>query len=102
MAEPTKIYKLYDDEFEMIINIKQLKEFAFEQLKEKINTCDDEEIEDDIKMYIAEEYKEKVRDIIKLFPNDNAVMQILQNATDELIIETLKLRYYDVQTIEVR
>lgn len=98
--KPTSnVYKVSDDEWEDIMGSEQLRDFALTQAVEKINTSDDEEIEDDIDSYISDNYKDKVREIFKLFPNQKAVEEQL---TDELAIEILKLRYFDVEKLYIK
>ncbi len=98
--QPTKtsstIYKIHDDEWEEIMGVQQLKKFAIYQMGEKFNYCDDEEIQEHIKIYVSDEYQDQIREIINMFPDDDKVFQSL---TPELAIELLKLRYFDVEEI---
>lgn len=96
------IYKVYDDEWEDIMGSNQLKEFALMQTCEKYNTCDyEEEIVDDIEQWIDEPYKEAVKEIFKMIIAEENDYVILAKFTDELAIEILKLRYFDVEKLNV-
>lgn len=95
----SNVYKVSDDEWEDIMGSEQLRSFALDQMVEKINTSDDEEIEEDIDSYVTDKYKDKVREIFKLFPNNE---QVLGQLTDELAIEILKLRYFDVEKLHIK
>ena len=98
--KPTSnVYKVSDDEWEDIMGSEQLRSFAFNQTVEKINTSDEEEIEEDIDSYVDDNYKDKIREIFKLFPNNE---QVLEQLTDELAIEILKLRYFDVEKLNIK
>lgn len=98
--KPTSnVYKVSDDEWEDIMGSEQLRSFALNQTVEKINTSDEEEIEEDIDSYVDDNYKDKIREIFKLFPNNE---QVLEQLTDELAIEILKLRYFDVKKLNIK
>lgn len=98
--KPTSnVYKVSDDEWEDVMGSEQLRSFALDQMVEKINTSDEEEIEEDIDSYVDDNYKDKIREIFKLFPNNE---QVLEQLTDELAIEILKLRYFDVEKLNIK
>lgn len=99
----TKVYKVSDDEWEDIMGSSQLKDFALMQTCEKYNTCDyEEEIVDDIEQWIDEPYKEAVKEIFKMIIAEENDDVILAKFTDELAIEILKLRYFDVEKLYIK
>lgn len=98
--KPTpNVYKVSDDEWEDIMGSEQLRSFALDQMIEKINTSDDEEIAEDIDSDVTDKYKDKVRELFKLYSDDKNVEEQL---TDKLAIEVLKLRYFDVEKLHIR
>ena len=78
---------------------EQLRSFALDQMIEKINTSDEEEIAEDIDSDVTDKYKDKVRELFKLYSDDKNVEEQL---TDKLAIEVLKLRYFDVEKLHIR
>lgn len=95
----SRVYKVSDDEWEDIMGSEQLRSFALDQMIEKINASDDEEIEEDIDSYVDDNYKDKVREVLKLYSDD---IDVEEQLTDELAIEILKLRYFDVEKLNIK
>ena len=85
------IYRVYDDEWQDIMGIEQLKDFATEQI---LNTSTDEFIKQDLSLYY-DNWFEFVNLANKVL-NDNYFIQTLEEA-----ILALNFRDFEVEEIEV-
>ena len=100
----TTIYKVYDDEWSEIMGEGQLKEFAVYQVVMNYDYVSDEELEDDIELNVTEDKQAEVREILNNLYNENNKMSdedFAKTLTIEQAKELLKIRYFDVDEIEV-
>ncbi len=100
----TTIYKVYDDEWSEIMGEGQLKEFAIYQIVMNYDSDVDEELIDAVETYISEDKQAKVKEILDNLCNEGNKISdedFAKTITIEQAKDLLKLRYFDVDEIEV-
>lgn len=100
----TIIYKVYDDEWSEIMGEGQLKEFAVYQTVMNYDYTSDEELHENINTYVEKDKQARIKEILdRLYDKNNTESDedFAKTLTVEEAKDLLKLRYFDVDEIEV-
>ena len=90
------VYKVYDDQWEGIMGSGQLKEFCFDQTHEFLNTYEEEYDKDSI-----EALSDLAKDVLEDVKTGVTETSFVDNVSNIVAIELLKLRYFDVDELNI-
>ena len=92
------VYKVYDDSWETIMGPEQLRGFVFDQVRDMLCTSTKKEVDTVIDDYMSKENRKLAKTLLRKFEKDSTV---LENVSEEFLIDLLKTRAFEVKTLEV-
>lgn len=92
------VYKVYDDSWETIMGPEQLRGFLFDQLRDMLCTNTKKEVDELVDTYMSKENTKLAKTLLRKFEKDATV---LENVSEEFLIDLLKTRAFEVKTLEV-
>lgn len=96
------VFRVYDDEWEQVMGTMQIRKFAFEQTTCFLDCNSDEEVEDEIEGAITLGKREIARKFIKGVQDGTITSKnYAKHLNEDDAIEVLKLRYFDVEELNV-
>lgn len=92
------VYKVYDDSWETIMGPEQFRGFLFDQVRDMLCTNTKKEVDELVDTYMSKENTKLAKTLLRKFEKDSTV---LENVSEEFLIDLLKTRAFEVEKLDV-
>lgn len=92
------VYKVYDDEWSTIMGPEQLRGFTFNQVRDMLCTNTKKEIDEFIDDYMSKKNRKFAKTLLRKLEKDSTV---LEDVSEEFLIDLLKTRAFEVEKLDV-